>query len=293
MGLSPIIVNTGEPEKKEQPCKELKDIGFYETALLKNVIFPFMDDLPDRSIKQTHFKSLKQISKAYKIEYFETGDFNQPYFAEFLRKRSDIIGGISFRILTIFRKDLLSLFEDKGWFLWNLHTGILPEYRGVHIPFRAMNNKEEYYGWTLHEIDQGIDTGNIIALTKKPIDYTETVFDLYTHHVSEGIKIITKSLERFLLNGKVPSIPQDILKQKYYSFPTQDNFKEYEDKNIRFLPDVKFIIDFYLECFAPSKCVWRNDLRKILVKFIQVHENIEEDIFVGNNDLQLKRPKAA
>ncbi len=273
MGLSPIIVNTGEPEASGKPvCKELKDIGFYETGLLKNIVFPFMDEI-DPDDKNSRVQSLKQISQAYKLEYFETGDFNQPYFVEFLSKRTDIIGGISFRILTIFRQDLLELFQNNNWFLWNLHTGILPEYRGVHIPFRALYNKENDYGYTLHEIDSGIDTGNIIHITRKKLNYDTPVFNAYIDHISMGADCIVHSLQFYQENGFIASHKQNDHKAVYYSFPTANDFADYERASIKFMKSSNDVIIKYLDYFAPQGSYWRESLKKLLIQSVILHEN--------------------
>jgi len=45
----------------------------------------------------------------------------------------------------------------------NIHVGITPKYRGVHGGYWAQYNKEPHlFGTTLHYIDSGIDTGDII-----------------------------------------------------------------------------------------------------------------------------------
>jgi methionyl-tRNA formyltransferase len=49
----------------------------------------------------------------------------------------------------------------------NLHVGITPKYRGVHGAYWALvNNDRENAGTTIHLIDQGIDTGNVIYQEK-------------------------------------------------------------------------------------------------------------------------------
>lgn len=46
----------------------------------------------------------------------------------------------------------------------NIHSGITPEYRGVHGGFWALvNNDLETCGVTLHFVDEGVDTGSIIG----------------------------------------------------------------------------------------------------------------------------------
>jgi methionyl-tRNA formyltransferase len=47
--------------------------------------------------------------------------------------------------------------------LFNIHAGITPMYRGAHGAYWALlNNDKEHCGTTIHKIDAGIDTGNII-----------------------------------------------------------------------------------------------------------------------------------
>jgi len=46
----------------------------------------------------------------------------------------------------------------------NTHVGITPDYRGVHGGYWALwNNEPEKFGVTLHLVDEGVDTGTILA----------------------------------------------------------------------------------------------------------------------------------
>lgn len=48
--------------------------------------------------------------------------------------------------------------------LINMHAGITPKYRGVHGGYWALaSNDAENCGVTIHYVDEGIDTGNILA----------------------------------------------------------------------------------------------------------------------------------
>ena len=53
------------------------------------------------------------------------------------------------------------LFKTK-W-LYNIHFSLLPAYKGVYPSVWPILNGEKYAGVTLHKMDQGIDTGDIIA----------------------------------------------------------------------------------------------------------------------------------
>ena len=56
----------------------------------------------------------------------------------------------------------------------NTHVGITPYYRGVHGGYWSLwNNDRENFGVTLHCVDEGVDTGRILAqhkITPEPTD---------------------------------------------------------------------------------------------------------------------------
>src|SRR6185295_18008857 len=46
----------------------------------------------------------------------------------------------------------------------NIHCGLTPDYRGVHGAFWALRNGDrERMGVTLHRVDRGVDTGDVLA----------------------------------------------------------------------------------------------------------------------------------
>ena len=56
----------------------------------------------------------------------------------------------------------------------NTHVGVTPYYRGVHGGYWSLwNNDQENFGVTLHCVDEGVDTGRILAqykITPEPTD---------------------------------------------------------------------------------------------------------------------------
>lgn len=61
----------------------------------------------------------------------------------------------------------------------NLHTASLPKYRGSNTFFHAIANGEKEYQVTLHYVDEGIDSGPIIAARTIKIDVSDTGWNLY------------------------------------------------------------------------------------------------------------------
>ena len=83
----------------------------------------------------------------------------------------------------------------------NTHAGITPKYRGVHGTYWALVNDDiENSGVTVHFVDTGIDTGNIIAqanVIPSPRDNFSTYPAL---QLSAGIKLLVKAIEDYFKN---------------------------------------------------------------------------------------------
>ena len=102
----------------------------------------------------------------------------------------------------------------------NLHSGLLPEYRGAMATFWSMLNKENNYGSTLHFItDRGIDTGAIIDRSSHKLDlsenYLSNVLSLYPAGVSMIVDCVNKIVKNRRIDVQTPNN-----QGKYYSFPS-------------------------------------------------------------------------
>ncbi len=100
--------------------------------------------------------------------------------------------------------------------LFNIHFSLLPAYKGMYTSILPILNGEKYTGVTLHKIDHGIDTGNIIKQQKIPIESTlnsRQLYDLYNHYAFELL------VENFsdLINNKYTDIEQPSAGSTYYS----------------------------------------------------------------------------
>lgn len=110
----------------------------------------------------------------------------------------------------------------------NLHSGILPDYRGVMATFWAMLAGEPQIGTTLHRIvDAGIDTGPVIEINRRPTrpksSYLANVIGLY----ADGCDAIIRATRTFSTSGAVPGQPQ-IAGGYYFGAPDSDALTRYE-----------------------------------------------------------------
>lgn len=108
--------------------------------------------------------------------------------------------------------------------LYNIHFSFLPKYKGMYTSAWPILNNERYTGVTLHKIDQGIDTGNIIDQIKLRIKTTDCARDLYYKYMKSGCLLFKKNFEN-LVNNNFTSVRQNILDSSYYS-KNSINFKK-------------------------------------------------------------------
>ena len=106
----------------------------------------------------TNDLTLKNFSEKYGIEYIYPVNINSSKFIEIARSyKCDLFVSMSFN--QIFKTDIINL-PRLG--VINCHAGKLPFYRGRNILNWALINDEDEFGITVHYVDEGIDTGDII-----------------------------------------------------------------------------------------------------------------------------------
>jgi methionyl-tRNA formyltransferase len=107
-----------------------------------------------------------------------------------------------------------SKFKTKS--LYNIHFSKLPSYRGIGMAVWPLINGEKESGVTLHEIDDGIDTGRIIHQKTFQVPLTWTSRDLYQAFLDNG-SILFKECISGLITGSYNAISQDIIDASYFS----------------------------------------------------------------------------
>ena len=125
---------------------------------------------------------------------------------------------ISVRFGLIIREAVIAL-PKQG--VINLHSGLLPDYRGVMATFRAMQNNDSQIASTLHYIqDGGIDNGDIISISAIPLNphqsYLLNVINLY----AGGCQQILSAVSTICAGEDLAAHAQE-QDATYYSFPSQ------------------------------------------------------------------------
>lgn len=113
----------------------------------------------------TKDETLLSFSKEYNIDYLRHENINSIEFIEDISKYNcDLFVSMSFN--QIFKNVIINLPPLKTI---NCHAGKLPFYRGRNILNWVLINDESEFGITVHYVDEGIDTGDIILQKTYPI----------------------------------------------------------------------------------------------------------------------------
>jgi methionyl-tRNA formyltransferase len=116
---------------------------------------------------------------------------------------------------------------------WNLHKSYLPHYRGMAPGFYALLNGEPWSGATLHVMDAGFDTGDIIQQVKVPIRDGDTVFALNSRIARAGGKMLAALLDHFDPEHLAPAA-QPPGEWPTYSYPSREDLRRFRSKALEF-----------------------------------------------------------
>jgi methionyl-tRNA formyltransferase len=106
----------------------------------------------------------------------------------------------------------------------NFHASLLPDYRGKHPVFWALRSGEKWTGMTVHVMDPGIDTGDIIYQVKIRTRQDDTVATLYKRIMDQSVNLVG----RLIADAERESIPrrsQPMHTGSYFSSTTAKDFQ--------------------------------------------------------------------
>lgn len=101
----------------------------------------------------------------------------------------------------------------------NIHAGITPRYRGSHGAYWALaNNDKENCGVTVHLVDAGIDTGNILYQQTIPLTPKDNFATYGYLQLAVGLELLQKALNE-LFEGKM-EVKKNELDSALWHHPT-------------------------------------------------------------------------
>lgn len=187
-------------------------IGYFADGVWGHNAFRKIANSSDFEIKficprfDTKDETLKEFSDKYNISYIKTNNVNSKEFLNKIREVGcDIFVSMSFN--QIFKKEILGI---PRYGIINCHAGKLPFYRGRNILNWALINDEKEFGITVHYVDEGIDTGDIILQRTYPITDSDDYNSLLGVAHVECAELLFEALLQ-INNGSSKRIKQDTI----------------------------------------------------------------------------------
>lgn len=158
--------------------------------------------------------------------------------------------------------------------LYNIHFSNLPKYKGMYTSVMPILKGEKTAGVTLHKIDNGIDTGDIIAQRLFDIDINDTARDLYFKYLDNAFLLFKENILK-LVNEDFEAKKQDACGSSYYSK------KEIDFKNIEIdLNKTSFEIHNQIRAFIFK------EYQLPVVEGLRIIKSVLSNEFIGRNFLE-------
>ncbi len=126
---------------------------------------------------------------------------------EFLQELKSLQADI--QIVVAFRIMPKVVYAMPKYGTFNMHTSLLPQYRGAAPINWAIINGEKHTGITTFLLNDKMDCGEILLQQKVEITDTTNAEELYNIMAEKGKKLITDTLEMFE-SGEVKTMKQDL-----------------------------------------------------------------------------------
>jgi methionyl-tRNA formyltransferase len=151
----------------------------------------------------------------------------------------------SLKIIQSFKPDLLvslagneifkqPLFKSAKYGVINLHSALLPKYRGLMPSFWVMRHNEDKTGVSVFFVDEGIDSGPIIV--QKEVSLLDrTQAELIWELKYRGADAIVEACNLVAEHGEnTPTRANDEKNMTYYSRPTKEDVKAFKSIGKKF-----------------------------------------------------------
>lgn len=149
-----------------------------------------------------------QVSPEY---IFDGSQLRQPDVLEVIKALRPHVG-LSVLFGYILRPEFLDLFPAG---VLNLHPAYLPYNRGAYPNVWSIVERTPA-GVTLHYVDAGVDTGDIIAQRQAPVEFVDTGETLY-RRLEEACVELFKDTWPLIRSGRATRVPQDEREGTYHS----------------------------------------------------------------------------
>ena len=197
-------------------------------------------------VKNYNYANLKEIAQKYNIHFYEVDSIEGKRIKDY----ETIIKQLNLDLILVLGWYYMvpkSIRELTKYGAWGIHASLLPKYAGGAPLVWAIINGEKETGVTLFRLDDGIDDGDIIAQKSFPIEYEDTIKEVYEKATEASKQILADVLNNI---ENIKFIPQNKSKIVVYPQRTPD------DGIINWYQEAKKIYDFIRAQTLPYPCAF-------------------------------------
>jgi len=147
---------------------------------------------------------IKECALRHQLTVFQPEDVNTPTALSQIRyQKPDLMVVVAYG--QILKKPLLDV-PDKG--CWNVHGSLLPKYRGASPIAAAIRDRQKRTGVTIMQMNEGLDTGDILGKIATRIRTGETTGMLHDRLAGKAAPLLLELLGK-AKKGKIRSVRQN------------------------------------------------------------------------------------
>lgn len=102
--------------------------------------------------------------------------------------------------MKILSPGFVQAFQDR---IVNIHPSLLPDFPGIDAPRQALEARVKFTGCSVHLVDEGVDTGRVLAQEFVPVFADDTVESLHKRIKQMERKLYPETLRGIAL-GEIP-----------------------------------------------------------------------------------------
>lgn len=211
---------------------DLLALEYYE----KDFLFKELSKFQEKHKTESSFEFFDEDFKTFPLE--KCSNVNSIAFQNEIKNFSPDLF-ISIRFGKIFKEEIINI-PKLG--ILNLHSGILPDYRGIMGTLHSIKEGNKKIGCTLHTIpNSGIDTGEIIEIATLEVSLKKSLFWHIIQLYPLGANLIVKALENLEQNIAFKSQEQNLAIGSYFSVPTKSDFDEIKNLGMEIISDKEYV----------------------------------------------------
>ena len=193
------VIFMGTPDFAVGALEALLDAGHEVAAVVTQ---PDKQKGRDRKVQ---FSPVKQCALSHGITVLQPVRIKAPEAVEELRKyEADIFVVAAFG--QILSKEILDM---PKYGCINIHASLLPKYRGASPIQYAVLNGDDMTGVTIMQMNEGMDTGDILTMEAIPVEENDTGGSLFEKLSVLGAALLIKTLPKIEAEEIIPVKQQE------------------------------------------------------------------------------------